>query len=373
MTTQTSGHRRWLTAALIAASALVIGAIFGMPGMGHAASQAVPANTALPVISGTPQSGSTLTTDNGTWTGSPTSFTYAWSRCDIGGNTCVPITGATSQAYTVQPADVGVTLRSTVTATNTDGSASATSAASAVVLAAPATGPVNTALPTISGTVQVGSTLTASTGTWNGSPTGYTYAWSRCDQNGTSCAAIGGATASTYVLQGVDAGTTLRVAVTAANASGSTQATSAQTAVVPAVPVPPATGCPSGTGTIQIADLTSPARLLLDQNTVAPSVVSPSAKTIQVHFRVTACGGRPVQGALVYATAVPYNQYSIPPEVTTGADGSATLTMTQLRGFPAAQHQQLLVVFGRARKPGEPITGGISSRRLVSFPVSLHG
>ncbi|MGZ4441389.1 MAG: hypothetical protein ACXVZN_13640, partial [Gaiellaceae bacterium] len=109
MTTQTSGHRRWPAAVLIAVSALVIGAIFGMPGMGHAASQAVPANTALPSISGTPQSGSTLTTDNGTWTGTPTSFTHAWSRCDVGGNTCVPIAGATSQAYLVQPADVGVT------------------------------------------------------------------------------------------------------------------------------------------------------------------------------------------------------------------------------------------------------------------------
>ena len=373
MTAQTPARRRWPAAVLIAASALVIGAVFGMPGMGHAASRALPANTALPVISGTPQSGLTLTTDNGTWTGSPTGFTYAWGRCDVGGNTCVPIAGATSQAYQVQPADVGVTLRATVTATNADGSASATSAASAVVLAAPATGPVNTAPPTISGTVQVGSTLTASTGTWNGSPTGYTYAWSRCDQNGASCAAVGGATASTYVLQQVDAGTTLRVTVTATNASGSNRATSAQTAVVPAVPVPPATGCPSGTGAIQIADVSSPARLLVESGTVTPGVVTPSAKTLEMHFRVTACGGRPVQGALVYATAVPYNQYSLPPEVPTGADGSASLTMTQRAGFPAARHQQLLVVFARARKPGEPITGGISSRRLVSFPVSLHG
>ena len=372
MTTQTSGHRRWPAAVLIAVSALVIGAIFGMPGMGHAASQAVPANTALPSISGAPQSGSTLTTTNGTWTGTPTSFTYAWSRCDIGGNTCAPIAGATAQAYAVQPADVGVTLRATVTATNADGSASATSAASAVVLAAPATGPVNAAPPVISGTVQVGSTLTASTGTWNGAPTGYTYAWSRCDQNGASCAAIGGATTSTYVLQQVDAGTTLRVTVTAANASGSTPATSAQTAVVPAVPVPPATGCPSGTGTIQIADLSLPGQLLIASQTITPGLVTPSAKTIQVHFRITACGGRPVQGALVYATAVPFNQYSVPPEAPTGADGTVELTMTQLTGFPAARHQRLLVVFGRARKPGEVLTGGVSSRRLVSFPVSLH-
>jgi len=372
MTARISSRRRWPTALIVAVSALAIGAIFGVPGIGQAASKAAPANTVLPTISGTASSGSTLTSDTGTWSNSPTSFAYAWNRCDSGGNTCVAITGATSQTYQVQPADVGTTLRVTVTATNADGSASATSAPTAIVSAPAANAPVNTALPAISGTVSVGSTLTSSTGTWSNSPTSFAYAWNRCDQLGNSCAVVTGATGQTYVLQQVDVGTTLRVMVTATNAGGSASATSAQTAVVPAVPVPPATGCPSGTGTIEIGDVSSPARLLIDRQTVTPGIVTPSAKTLTMHFHVTACGGRPVQGALVYATAVPYNQYSIPPEATTGADGAALLTMSQLTGFPAARQQQLLVVFARARKAGEPITGGISSRRLVSFRVSLH-
>jgi hypothetical protein len=50
----------------------------------------------------------------------------------------------------------------------------------------------------------------------------------------------------------------------------------------------------------------------------------------------------------------------------------ATLTMSQLSGFPAAQRQQLLVMFLRASKPGDPVTGGISTRLLVSFPVVLR-
>ena len=136
-------------------------------------------------------------------------------------------------------------------------------------------------------------------------------------------------------------------------------------------PAPPPTGCPSGTGTIQIGDLTSPARLLIDQQTITPGVVTPSTLSIQLRARVTACGGRPVQGALLYATAVPYNQFTIPPEGTTGSDGTVTLTLGQRTGFPAARQQQNLTVFLRARKSGEPLLAGISTRRLVSFPVSL--
>ena len=173
------------------------------------------------------------------------------------------------------------------------------------------------------------------------------------------------------MLQQVDVGTTLRVAVTATNSDGSDHATSVPTAVVTAVPVAASTGCPSGTGTIQIADLSSPAHLVIDQQTVTPGVVTPSASSIQTHFRITACTGRPVQGALVYATAVPFNQYSVPPEATSGSDGTVNLTMTQERGFPAARQQQLLVVFVRARKGGEDLDGGVSARLLVSFPVSL--
>ena len=238
--------------------------------------------------------------------------------------------------------------------------------------AASETAPANTASPTISGTAQAGVTLTAGNGTWSGTPTSYSYTWGRCDQNGSSCSTISGASALTYVLKQVDVGSTLRVTVIATNAAGSAQATAVPTAVVTAVPTPISNGCPSGTGTIQVGDISSPARLVIDQQTVTPGLVTPSATTIQTHFRVTACGGRPIQGALLYATAVPYNQYSIPPEATTGADGTVNLTMTQRSGFPAARRQQLLVVFARARKPGDPITGGISTRLLVSFPVSLR-
>ena len=82
------------------------------------------ANTALPTISGSAAQGQTLTVDEGRWSGAPTAYTYAWSRC-VGG-TCTPIDGATARTYVVTPADSGSTLQVAVTGGNSVGSATAT-------------------------------------------------------------------------------------------------------------------------------------------------------------------------------------------------------------------------------------------------------
>lgn len=92
-----------------------------------------PANTALPAITGSAVQGQTLTTSNGTWTNSPTSYKYQWSRCNSSGVSCSQISGATGQSYLLAGADVGFTLRAAVTATNSVGSSTATSAATGVV------------------------------------------------------------------------------------------------------------------------------------------------------------------------------------------------------------------------------------------------
>jgi acid phosphatase len=93
--------------------------------------------------------------------------------------------------------------------------------------------PENSALPSISGTAVNGQVLTANPGSWTNTPTGYAYAWNRCDSSGINCAAISGATASTYTLGEADVGSTLRVTVIATNEAGSSQPSrSAPTAVV---------------------------------------------------------------------------------------------------------------------------------------------
>ena len=83
-----------------------------------------PANTVVPVISGTQVVGSTLTSTTGTWTGTPVpTFTYQWFR----GATLIG--GATSSTYVLVQADAGNTSNITcqVTGTNAFGNATATS------------------------------------------------------------------------------------------------------------------------------------------------------------------------------------------------------------------------------------------------------
>ena len=234
--------------------------------------------------------------------------------------------------------------------------------------------PTNQSPPTITGTATVGQTLTADPGKWNGAtPISFTYDWRRCDENGGSCSSISGATDKTYVLKSVDAGNTLRVHVTAKNTDGSNSSTSVPTAVVGSPPPTTSNGCPtSGSGTLDVAALSPPARLNIDGQQVSPTVIGRSVADVAMKFHISACSGRSVQGALVYATAVPFEQFGVPPEATTGSDGWATLTLHRASRFPASSHQQLLAVVVRARKSGENLLGGVSNRRLVSFPVNLN-
>ena len=214
-------------------TALLVATVFALAAMAGVATAAPPANTAPPTITGTPTVGQTLTAENGTWTNSPTTFTYQWLRCNAGGNACVSIANATQKTYVLTAADAGRTLRVRVTATNADGSASAQSAETATVAeAASPAAPKNTERPTISGTARVGQTLTANEGSWTGNPTAFAFQWQRCDADVVLCSNIAGATAKTYLVRIADLGYRLRVRVTARNDKGTGTATSALTAIV---------------------------------------------------------------------------------------------------------------------------------------------
>jgi hypothetical protein len=195
-----------------------------------------PVNTAVPTISGALTVGQPLTANDGTWTGTPPpTFAYQWQRCDTGGSNCVDIAAATTATYVLQAADVGGTLRVRVTATNAAGTASATSAATALI----ATVPSNTGRPSIAGAAILGSTLTASAGAWTGSPApAFAFQWQRCDAAGNGCTPLAGATSQTYAIQAADEGATLRIQVTASNVAGSASADSpAAGPIVPGISI----------------------------------------------------------------------------------------------------------------------------------------
>lgn len=214
----------------------------------------VPQNTSLPTISGNPIIGQTLTASTGSWTpSSGVTFTFLWGRCNSSGGGCGNIGGAHSQTYVPTSSDAGHTLIVYVTGNNGAGATTVHSNPTGIVVSS-ASLPKNTNAPTISGTTQVGQTLTAHVGQWSSSLpiTSYTYLWARCDSNGNNCGNIDSARKSTYTLTQADQGHRLLVYVTANTQSGYTTAHSAKTGVVGAGSTPKSTSPPVIGGTAQV-------------------------------------------------------------------------------------------------------------------------
>jgi Ig domain of plant-specific actin-binding protein len=357
-------------AAVTAAITLFAGSSFAS---GSSAAQAnyQPKNTTAPTISGTAQVGQTLTASTGTWDSDSTitSYTYQWYRCNEVGANCVAISGATSQKYVVQAVDGGDKLKVTVRAANKDGSNPATSKLTEVVpvVAVTPVAPKSTSLPTISGTAQVGQTLTASTGGWTyqSTPT-YTYQWLGCDSGGNNCSNLGGATSTnSYVVQNGDSGHRIRVTVTAHNAQGTTAATSGSTDVV-STPGP-AGAIKLGNGKISIpaSSVTLPNRLVIDGVSYQPRVLHGHSPFL-ARYHVSDTRGYAVRDALVYALGVPYAWVTKGIEVRTDQTGWATVTITPTSKMPS---RGALLVFVRARVEGQDVLAGSSSRRLSQIRI----
>jgi hypothetical protein len=213
---------------------VLIGAGIAAGAFALAANAAAPKSTSPPTVEGKFQVGETVTAGNGLWANSPTSYTYQWQRCNSSGSGCVDIAGADSKTYKLASADVDKTVLVLVTAANTDGKATANSHPSPVV--SDDTAPRNTVRPAISGTAQVGETLTVSNGTWTGGATTFTYQWQRCDENGSGCVNVAGATARAYGVRSEDQGHTMRTLVTAENQAGKTSVNTDRSARIEAAP-----------------------------------------------------------------------------------------------------------------------------------------
>jgi hypothetical protein len=191
---------------------------------------APPVNTSRPRMSGTAIVGQTATASTGSWSGYPApAYAYAWQRCDLTLAHCSAIAGATSANYTLQLADAGRTLRATVFATNSLGTASGSTGFSSVIRS----GPVVLTPSSVSGAPMQGNTLKAKLGSWAGYPAPTLIArWQRCNRRGRACATIAGAVGARYVPGVSDVGSRLRVAVTGTNGGGSFTQSSRLTGVV---------------------------------------------------------------------------------------------------------------------------------------------
>jgi hypothetical protein len=197
-----------------------------------AAGSGFPQVSVAPSIEGYTNAGSTLTAQPGVWFGEePLSYRYHWEECNSAGESCASIPGAAGQTYVLGSAEVGSTVRVTVTAENLLTLETAASPASEVIEAAgsPSVGE----RPAVKGTAQEGNELFAENGTWTGSqPLRYFYRWERCNAAGEKCAVISGATKPGYKATSSDVGSTLRVSVTVTNSVGGASSLSPQTSVV---------------------------------------------------------------------------------------------------------------------------------------------
>jgi outer membrane protein OmpA-like peptidoglycan-associated protein len=261
---------------------------------------------------------------------------------------CSNISGATSSSYRLGDDDEALSVLVMVTATNANGSAVAVSAASGTIAAAPVVivdpvvvpPPAASAPPALSGTATVGSPMTASTGTWSGSPTTFAFQWRRC--TGGTCVNIPGANTSTYVpVDPDDVGSTISVAVTATGSSGSTTSVSPASAVVvrqgPAVTVPATASFGAGSGQGLTLTASTPvtwsvsgganAGLFTIVNGVLQFRQTPVPGTYVVQVTATnAAGGTTVQTITVTVNPGP----SV--TTTTSANGTATITITDPAG-----------------------------------------
>jgi uncharacterized protein YkwD len=173
---------------------------------------------AVPKITGTAKVGYTLTVNPGVWDPAPVSLSYQWYRAGVA------IAGATGATYNPTVADVTKALTARVTGSREGyGSSAQTSLATTAV----ANGSLIGAVPRITGTAQVGYTLTAIAGAWGPAPVTLSYQWYR---SGTP---IAGATAATYRAAATDVARSLSARVTGAKAGYATtsQASPATAAV----------------------------------------------------------------------------------------------------------------------------------------------
>jgi prepilin-type N-terminal cleavage/methylation domain-containing protein len=179
----------------------------------------LPENQQPPSFTGSVKPGFTLTADPGTWSYSPTSYSYDWQLSADSGTTWTSV--ATGATYPVPTGHTHESVRFLVTAHNSDGASQPTPSAITGYIrddsGAPQIG--NNSISSF-GPYHVGDVLTQDHDVWDGAePMTFTYDWARCDT--TSCTPIAGEHGQSYTLTSADIGDRIEYIVTATNSLGS--------------------------------------------------------------------------------------------------------------------------------------------------------
>ena len=125
-----------------------------------------------------------------------------------------------------------------------------------------------------------------------------------------------------------------------------------------------------GKTSIPASSVALPQRIVISQVSFTPSVVR-SRGPFTARFRVTDTRGFVVRGALVFLVGVPYSRIRTLPEQATDTDGYVTFTLTPTAQLPL-RNGFYLVSFVRARKAGDSLLAGVSTRRLVHVRSELR-
>ena len=193
------------------------------------------APTGAPTVSGTARVGQRVTASTSAISDADglqnATFTFQWIRNDGSADTDIP--GATGSSHTLADADLGKTVKVRVSFTDDAGNDEALTSAPTGSVEARADSPA-TGSPSITGTVQVGETLTADTSGISDSDglggVTYAYQWLADDAD------ISGATGTTYTLVDADEGKSIKVQVSFTDDAGNDESlTSDATAAVAAV------------------------------------------------------------------------------------------------------------------------------------------
>ena len=114
-------------------------------------------------------------------------------------------------------------------------------------------------------------------------------------------------------------------------------------------------------------EVSLPNRLIVDGVSFSPQPLR-SRRTVTVRFHVSDSRNHSVMGAMVFVVSMPFGTTTTPPEAATDGAGWVTFRMRPTRMIHFGRGDSI-PMFVRARKVGDRLIGGVSTRRLVNLSI----